>query len=80
MITYLTIFVLVIIYFILAYYHMAFLIMANDAFLDKVESMTQLAFKSFFQMIYEPGLFLFAMSILFFLPAYFLIDLLNLIF
>jgi hypothetical protein len=59
---------------------MAFLIIANSGFIDKVNTMTQLAFKSFFEMIYEPGLFLFAISILFFLPAYFLLDFLNLIF
>jgi hypothetical protein len=80
MLNYLILFGILIIYFLLAYYHMAFLIMANSGVIDKVNSMIELAFKSFFEMIYVPQLFLFAVSILFFLPAYFVFDLLNLIF
>lgn len=80
MIIYLIIFGLLILYFILAYYHSGFLLLVNSGFIDKVNTMTELAFKSFFEMIYEPELFLFSMSILFFLPAYFILDLLNLIF
>jgi hypothetical protein len=63
---------------ILAYYGMAFVILATSN-IQNNNSITLLALHLFFQLIYTGKAFLFSLSILFFIPAFLLFDFITFI-
>lgn len=78
MVNYLIFFGILIIYLILAYYGMAFVILARSN-IENSNSITLLGLQLFFKLIYTGNAFLFCLSILFFIPAFLLFDFITLI-
>jgi hypothetical protein len=78
MLGYLILFGILILYLIVAYYAMAFVILAGVN-LKNTNSITLLALHIFFELIYTGKAFLFCLSILFFIPAFLFFDFITLI-